>query len=420
MSLNKSQQPQSSVGDVDDEKLQEHRRLANVVKGVHADLRKKYRQNEGDLNKIWKEHCQNGRLLTKYADAMHHLATDHWAQLPQHRITWCQEVALDFFQRGGLQQVLDKEKRRQFHIAKEEIPKQSGCDTKPSLAQNCDAAVASPAAAAPAAAAAAISPIVDQTAKNPAYIPDPATVGMESRRQSLDTVTLPFRGKIRLLDVGSCFNPFLQFDEFLAVGIDISPAKPSVYCCDFLHLETQEPFQVAPDTLDTFLSNLKSPIEKLPECSFHVVVFSLLLEYFPSPYQRWLCCQKAHKLLMINGLLLIVSPDSHQQHRNAAMVKSWKRAIESMGFNRYRYVKLEHLHCMAFRKIKNAADDDEVNSIVGDIHPDMLYIPQDSNELETGSEQSFMHDIFSVDNEEFFRKTINELPIDLSDDEDST
>ena len=36
--------------------------------------------------------------------------------------------------------------------------------------------------------------------------------------------SLPLRGKIRLLDVGSCFNPFAEFDEFLSVGIDISPA----------------------------------------------------------------------------------------------------------------------------------------------------------------------------------------------------
>ena len=35
---------------------------------------------------------------------------------------------------------------------------------------------------------------------------------------------MPHRGKMRLLDVGSCFNPFLEFDEFLTVGIDIVPA----------------------------------------------------------------------------------------------------------------------------------------------------------------------------------------------------
>ena len=36
--------------------------------------------------------------------------------------------------------------------------------------------------------------------------------------------TLPFEGRIRLLDVGSCYNPFEQFDEFQAIGVDISPA----------------------------------------------------------------------------------------------------------------------------------------------------------------------------------------------------
>ena len=35
---------------------------------------------------------------------------------------------------------------------------------------------------------------------------------------------LPFEEKILLIDVGSCFNPFSEFDEFHAVGIDISPA----------------------------------------------------------------------------------------------------------------------------------------------------------------------------------------------------
>ena len=30
--------------------------------------------------------------------------------------------------------------------------------------------------------------------------------------------------KILLLDVGSCFNPFSEFDEFHSIGIDICPA----------------------------------------------------------------------------------------------------------------------------------------------------------------------------------------------------
>lgn len=150
---------------------------------------------------------------------------------------------------------------------------------------------------------------------------------------------------------------------------------------------------------------MKSPVERLPKDSFHVVVFSLLLEYFPSPYQRWICCQKAYELLMINGLLLIVTPDSHQQHRNASMMKSWKIAIESLGFIRWRYIKLEHLHCMAFRKIFNAG---EQSLFLSGITPDMLYIPQDFHDI-TDDIDSIQKIQFER-SDEFFVETINELP----------
>jgi hypothetical protein len=136
-----------------------------------------------------------------------------------------------------------------------------------------------------------------------------------------------------------------------------------------------EPLQLAADSIGAFLHNLRSPIESLPAETFHVLVFSLLLEYFPSRYQRWICCQKAHELLAVNGILIIITPDSHHQNRNAPMIKSWKTAIESIGFVRWRYVKLEHLHCMVFRKIIMK----EMASLIGDTKPDMLYIPQDSN-----------------------------------------
>jgi len=43
---------------------------------------------------------------------------------------------------------------------------------------------------------------------------------------------LPFCGKIRLLDVGSCYNPFQAFSEVCAVGIDIYPA---VNVCSVAH-----------------------------------------------------------------------------------------------------------------------------------------------------------------------------------------
>ncbi|MGH0125605.1 UNVERIFIED_CONTAM: hypothetical protein FKN15_010371 [Acipenser sinensis] len=152
----------------------------------------------------------------------------------------------------------------------------------------------------------------------------------------------------------------------------------SVYKCDFLNLQLQQPLQLAQDAVDAFLKQLKNPIDALPGELLNVVVFSLLLSYFPSPYQRWICCKKAHELLALNGLLLIITPDSSHQNRHAMMMKSWKIAIESLGFKRYKYVKFSHMHLIAFRKVSLKTTSD----LVSRNYPEMLYIPQDFNNAE--------------------------------------
>lgn len=151
-----------------------------------------------------------------------------------------------------------------------------------------------------------------------------------------------------------------------------------MYKCDFLNLQLQQPLQLASDALDAFLRQLRDPIETLPGQLFHVVVFSLLLSYFPSPYQRWLCCKKAHELLALHGLLLIITPDSSHQGRHALMMRSWRVAIESLGFKRYRYVKFSHMHMLAFRKVSITTSSD----LVSHNYPEMLYIPQDFGTLD--------------------------------------
>lgn len=154
----------------------------------------------------------------------------------------------------------------------------------------------------------------------------------------------------------------------------------SVYKCDFLNLQLQQPLQLAGDAVEAFLRQLHNPIDTLPAQLFHVVVFSLLLSYFPSPYQRWICCKKAHELLELHGLLLIITPDSSHQNRHALMMRSWRVAVESLGFKRYKYVKYSHMHLIAFRKVCLATTSD----LVSRNYPEMLYIPQDfhSNEEE--------------------------------------
>jgi len=109
--------------------------------------------------------------------------------------------------------------------------------------------------------------------------------------------------------------------------------------------------------------------------SFDVVVFCLLLSYFPHPAQRLKCCFNAHKILRTHGLLLVVTPDSSHQNKHAALMKKWKIGIEGLGFSRWKYSKEEHLHCMAFRKVTN------VTGLCKD-GDDQLSIPQDSHKIE--------------------------------------
>lgn len=145
--------------------------------------------------------------------------------------------------------------------------------------------------------------------------------------------------KLQLLDVGSCYNPFSCFDLFDTVALDISPAANSVNKCDFLNVPIG----------DELIKDGRT-IKQLKELSFDVVVFSLLLEYLPNSKQRLLCCQKAYDLLRFEGLLVIITPDSKHQGANAKIFKSWRFILADLGFSRVKYVKLTHLHCMAFRK----------------------------------------------------------------------
>lgn len=118
-------------------------------------------------------------------------------------------------------------------------------------------------------------------------------------------------------------------------------------------------------------------VKILPAGSFHIIIFSLLLSYFPSCVQRWECCKKAHRLLCTNGILLVITPDSSHQNKNSAMMKSWKTGIESLGFVRWKYQKQTHLHCTAFRKV---APCHTYHYSSGS--SELMYIPQDFQEEE--------------------------------------
>eukprot|EP00118_Oscarella_pearsei_P023114 m.272579 g.272579 ORF g.272579 m.272579 type:complete len:325 (+) comp40565_c2_seq14:347-1321(+) len=295
--------------------------LAETIRSVHASLREKLRNESADL--VWKEHCEDKSTLEVYRSAMKTLATDHWEQTDgKTRITWCLAQCDAYFKDGGLEKSIAKDERRfEFY--------QKLGNEKASYEQLCH---------------------IIRTST-----PDHLQSGSG-------------RAKLRLLDVGSCYNPFsVASDAFEVTAMDINPAAEAVLTGDFLNINCLPPLEEKADLNIDRSRQLSS----LPSQHFDVVVFCLLLSYMPSPHQRWTCCMKAHKLLRLHGLLLIVTPDSKHQNKNAPMVSEWKTSIESIGYQRWRYTKQAHAHCMAFRKIP--VPDGMVRQKV----KDMLRLPQE-------------------------------------------
>nr|XP_050047383.1 S-adenosylmethionine sensor upstream of mTORC1-like isoform X1 [Dermacentor andersoni] len=268
---------------------EEHQELVAVIRSVHEKLRLDYQTN-GDGDQVWRDHCEDIETRSKYAESMLQLATTIWPY--RDRIEWCYDTMREYFFGGGLERSLRR------HYRKMGLP--------------CSESI------------------------------------LEQAKEVLGFA----EEKVRLLDVGSCYNPFSAYGDVDALAIDLTPATEDVIQCDFLKL------MIVPGKDEKAASSVKTPLEALPESSFQAVVFCLVLEYLPSCTQRWSFCRKAALLLKPNGLLFIVTPDSKHQQRNAAMIASWRSALEHIGLLRVRYEKRQHLHCMAFRKhVHRQADE---------------------------------------------------------------
>ncbi|KAG7176654.1 S-adenosylmethionine sensor upstream of mTORC1-like isoform X2 [Homarus americanus] len=158
----------------------EGKRLAEVVKGTHKRLRRRYKLGE-DETQVWQQHIQHVEELHTYANAMHTLATQHWEprqQVNTSRVTWVHNAIMQYFHGGDIQRTTDKEMRKLEHLGLK----------------------------------------MDES-----NIADRCKVLLTSR--------------VKVLDVGSCYNPFLVYKEFDVMAVDLCPAHPSVKKCDFLSLE---------------------------------------------------------------------------------------------------------------------------------------------------------------------------------------
>ncbi|XP_044734124.1 S-adenosylmethionine sensor upstream of mTORC1 [Chrysoperla carnea] len=263
---------------------EEQKELANFIKSLHTNLRTNAKIHGADT--AWESHKQQKQVLEKYAKYMETLAIKYWEPNSDNqdktafsRIKWCVQECEEYFPVG-----------LQYHRQREiEIIKKIG------------------------------------------------------KFDSQNVVSNNMLDKLRLLDVGSCYNPFKAHDNlFKVTAIDLCPANVNVKKCDFLKVDCVNS--------NINLEDDVHEIKQLPAETFDIIVFSLLLEYLPSSDQRVLCCTKAYKLLKSEGILIIITPDSKHVGANAKLMKSWRYTLSNLGFMRIKYEKLAHVHCLIFRK----------------------------------------------------------------------
>lgn len=302
------------------------------------------------------------------------------------RIVWCLETADAYFLNGGRQTASAKDARRALFAAAR------------AAAAAAAATASAPAAALPGTASGPASPSAggggsSGSAGNAGVVRElpptkrRKTDGSDDNGKEIEVEEEVVPNILHVLDVGSCYNPFgaaaratLGLDPKLkalsaalnVLPIDIAPAlQTAVYKADILSIpiiDTPTPPASPSHAVDggaasasagtvpavtpaTFSEDGKELV-LLQRSKFDIVIFCLLLSYLPTPALRLECCKQARKALKLSGLLLIITPDSNHVGKGAKRMKNWKVAIESLGFRRCKYEKLQHAHCLAFRAVE--------------------------------------------------------------------
>ena len=192
---------------------------------------------------------------------------------------------------------------------------------------------------------------------------------------------------IRLLDVGSCYNPLKSYKRselFSITALDIFPMHPSVYKCNFLDLEVTS--QRSSEN-GTSLSSANNELKSLTANTYNVITMSLVLSYLPSPELRRDMVLKAKSLLfndkneLESGILLIVEKESifSKVKNDKASLQNWRKAMQFYGFENIYYkngvFSNRHTHLFVFKVMPEnfnfPKDNDLTNS--------KLWIQSDKN-----------------------------------------
>lgn len=256
----------------------DHLLLSKYIKDVHIALRKS--TLELGAEPAWRKHCANEDTLLEYALCMERLATTHWennCNKENCEATSRIKWVVDFCYEYFINKSFLKSSQQEKEIAEK----------------------------------------------------------INAEVTTKESFTIP----LKLLDVGSCYNPFKMYNIFEVFAIDLCPANDSVLKCDFINVNIGKQ-NIVEDSI----------VIELGKHGFDVVTFCFLLEYIPSSDLRIISCEKAYKLLKPGGLLIITTPDSKHVGANSKIMKCWRYTLALIGFKRIKYEKSRFMHCMAFRK----------------------------------------------------------------------
>ena len=150
---------------------------------------------------------------------------------------------------------------------------------------------------------------------------------------------------------------FRRFDaSFRVVALDLCPRRDEVLTCDFLGMRIGAPDEaIVTAPVDPGGMGARR-LESLPAGARRAVL-SLVLSYVPTPRQRGEMIRRCREILADDGrgVLCIVTPHStdrgHVPHRALPVLREWRDAIESVGFERVRYERHPSVHCLAYRTV---------------------------------------------------------------------
>ena len=200
-----------------------------------------------------------------------------------------------------------------------------------------------------------------------------STAALEALFKRLPKDVIPPGKKIKVLDVGSCYNPLSRSvlrEHFEVTAVDLFPANSSVHQADFLNIS------VGPKGSNFIYNDEENSIKQLPADYFDACVMSLVLSYLPSPDMRKKMIEKARMLLReppiedplspYASLLVIGEKESIfksstcELRDHLPLLSAWKGGIQKLGFDLVKYRKVlnaKNSHVFAFRKV---AGDEEL------------------------------------------------------------